>query len=75
MKKIMHALFITLLMFVTTFAVITVVFVYLNNSPKYFNPQEWSMDMKSGNIGISSIIAFITFVLEVQRDNHKKREI
>lgn len=72
MKKIMHSLFITLLMFVTTFAVITVVFVYLNNSPKYFNPQEWSTDMKSANIGISSIIAFVTFVLEVQRDNHKK---
>lgn len=74
MKIVLHAFFITLLIFITTFAIITVVFVYLYNSPKYFNPQEWSSDMKSANIGISSIIAFVTFALEVQRDNHKKRD-
>lgn len=72
MKNVLHALFVAILMFFTTFATITVVFVYLNNGLKYFNPQEWTMDMKSLNIGVSSIIAFVTFVLELQRDHKKK---
>ena len=72
MKNIFHALFVSLLMFITTFATITVVFVYLNNGIKYLNPFEWTMYMRSLNIGVSSIISFVTFVLEIQRDNHKK---
>jgi len=72
MKTVFHALFVATLMFLTTFAIITVVFVYMNKSAKYFNPNEWNNDMKSLNIGVSAIIAFVTFVLEVQRDNHKK---
>jgi hypothetical protein len=59
-------------MFLTTFAIITVVFVYMNKSAKYFNPNEWNNDMKSLNLGVSAIISFVTFVLEVQRDNQKK---
>jgi hypothetical protein len=72
MKTVLHALFVATLMFLTTFAIITVVFVYMNKSAKYFNPNEWNDDMKSLNIGVSAIIAFVTFVLEVQRDNQKK---
>jgi Na+/alanine symporter len=72
MKTILHALFVATLIFLTTFATITVVFVYMNKSAKYFNPSEWNNDMKSLNLGVSAIIAFVTFVLEVQRDNHKK---
>lgn len=72
MKTVLHALFVATLMFLTTFAIITVVFVYMNKSAKYFNPNEWNNDMKSLNIGVSAIISFVTFVLEVQRDNQKK---
>jgi hypothetical protein len=72
MKTVFHTLFVATLMFLTTFAIITVVFVYMNKSAKYFNPNEWNDDMKSLNIGVSAIIAFVTFVLEVQRDNQKK---
>ncbi len=72
MKTVLHALFVATLIFLTTFATIAVVFVYLNKSAKYFNPNEWSNDMKSLNISVSAIVAFVTFALEVQRDNHKK---
>ncbi len=72
MKTVLHAIFVATLMFLTTFAIITVVFVYMNKSAKYFNPNEWNNDMKSLNLGVSAIISFVTFVLEVQRDNQKK---